>query len=83
MPTLQSMRLYLLRSAEATSGKKDARRKLTENGVASLAKLVDFLGKKKLADVAEIRHSPFVRAAQTAKHIKAAAFYFPVVTIIR
>lgn len=64
------MRLYLLRSAEATNGKKNARRKLTSNGVASLSKLVDFLGKKNLSDITEIRHSPFVRAAQTAKQIK-------------
>ncbi len=64
------MRIFLLRSAEANQGKKDARRKLTENGIESLTAVAGFLKKKDLGEVAEIRHSPFVRATQTAKRFK-------------
>ena len=64
------MRLFLLRSAEAANGKKDAKRKLNSNGIESLSKLVDCLSKKDLNEIAEVRHSPFIRAAQTAKQFK-------------
>ncbi|QXD24028.1 phosphohistidine phosphatase SixA [Opitutia bacterium ISCC 51] len=64
------MRIFLLRSAEANQSKKDTRRKLTSNGIESLAVLVDFLKKKELGDIQEIRHSPYVRTTQTAKRFK-------------
>ncbi len=64
------MRLFLLRSAKAAKGKKDARRKLNANGLSSLEKLTDYLSKKDLGDILEIRHSPLVRATQTVKQFK-------------
>lgn len=64
------MRIFLLRSAEANQNKKDPRRKLTGNGIESLSTLVDFLKKKTLGDIKEIRYSPYVRTTQTAKRFK-------------
>ena len=64
------MRLYLLRNAKTIPGKKDARRELSSNGIQSLEKLAVFLNNKELIEVDEIRHSPLVRARQTASHFK-------------
>ena len=64
------MRLFLLRSAEAVAGKKDARRKLADNGVHALEKLTNFLSKKDLSDITAIRHSSLTRAKQTTKQFK-------------
>lgn len=64
------MKLFLLRSAEAAGGKKDAKRKLTSDGLEALKKLADFLPKSELEQIAEIRHSPYVRAARTAKQFR-------------
>lgn len=64
------MRIFLLRSAEAAEGKKDIKRKVNEAGLEALHRLSDFLSKKELNQLAEIRHSPYVRAAQTAKQFK-------------
>ena len=64
------MRLFLLRCAEAAEGKKDAQRKLTAEGIATLTKLSNFLSRKELNEISEIRHSPLTRAKQTAKQFK-------------
>lgn len=64
------MRLFLLRCAESAEGKKDAQRKLTANGIDSLNRMAAFLSKKDLSDLSEIRHSPLIRAKQTAKQFK-------------
>lgn len=64
------MKLFLLRHAEAFPGKDDALRELTPKGIESLQKLSDGLIKKELMDISEIRHSPLVRARQTAEHFK-------------
>ncbi|MCZ6674876.1 MAG: phosphohistidine phosphatase SixA [Verrucomicrobia bacterium] len=64
------MRLYLLSEADAAPNKNDAQRKLTPKGIASLGKLAEFLEKKGLMKVAEIRHSPLVSARQTAEYFK-------------
>lgn len=60
------MKLYLLRSAEALPGKKDSARVLSPKGVDSLQRLADFLMNKGLLAISEIRHSPTIRASQTA-----------------
>ena len=64
------MRLFLLRHAEAAPGAKEALCELTPYGIKSLEQLADFLKNKRLIKVAEIRHSPWVRARQTARHFK-------------
>lgn len=63
---LSGMLLYLVRHGEAVSPEVDAKRPLSQQGVANAAKMGRYL-KKRGARVAEVRHSSKVRAAQTAE----------------
>lgn len=61
------MRLYLLRHADATyEAKDDFSRELSPKGKRSLKQLLEQLRPKELAGISEIRHSPLVRATQSA-----------------
>jgi len=64
------MRLYLLRHADTAAAKKDALRKLSPKGIESIKRLTAFLSSKESLEIDEIRHSPLVRARQTARHFK-------------
>ncbi len=63
------MRVYLVRHGKASKDpqhKTDAERPLTERGRADVAAMAKFL-RKATVEVAQIRHSGLVRAAQTAE----------------
>ena len=62
------MRLYLVRHAEAEVGVVDAERKLTDQGRADARRLADALRPMNLS-VAEVWHSGYPRAAQTAEPV--------------
>jgi phosphohistidine phosphatase len=64
------MRLFLLRHAEAAPGKKKAMCQLTPKGIESLGRVADFLMQKELIEIAEIRHSSWVRSSQTAREFR-------------
>ncbi len=64
------MKLYLLRHAEASPGKPDAFRKLSHKGIATLQKLADFTKEKSILHIEEIRHSPLIRAKQSAESFR-------------
>ena len=51
------MRLFLLRSAEAANGKKDAKRKLNGNGMETAVQTGRRSQQKRTWEIAEIRHS--------------------------
>ena len=62
------MNLYLLRHAEAEPGEPDATRNLTRKGEKQVEHLAAYLRKHEVElDMAEIWHSPLVRAVQTAE----------------
>jgi phosphohistidine phosphatase SixA len=61
------MRLYLLRHADATTGKTEGSCELTPKGINSIRILTDFLSKKVLKEITEIRHSPQASARETAR----------------
>lgn len=63
----QGMKLYLLRHAEAHPGTPDDRRALTSKGVRTVVELAAFVKKRLSLEVDEIRHSPYVRARETAE----------------
>ncbi|MBH55554.1 MAG: hypothetical protein CMI18_14595 [Opitutaceae bacterium] len=67
---LPKMNPFLLQSADSITTKKDSHREISAKGQSSLKKLAAFLDKKELKRVTEIRHSPFVRAKQTAENSK-------------
>jgi phosphohistidine phosphatase len=62
------MRLYLVRHAEAEEGVVDAQRQLTEQGRADARRLAEALRPLELR-VAEVWHSGYPRAAQTAEPV--------------
>jgi phosphohistidine phosphatase len=64
------MKLFLLRHAETGSRNTEVLSEISDAGLASLKEVVDFLNEKGLMEVAEIRHSPWVSAIQTAQHFK-------------
>ena len=67
------MRLFLLLHAEAYPENTNTKRELSSKGIASIKRLVDNLNCKDLAEIAEIRHSPWVGARQTAESFRSAA----------
>lgn len=64
------MRLFLLRHAIAKDGMSDESRPLGNMGLAQIERLCSFLNKDTFSCVAQIWHSPFVRAVQTASLFK-------------
>lgn len=60
------MRLFLLRHAIAKDGMTDEERPLGNTGLAQIKRLCNFLNKGTFSGVAQIWHSPFTRALQTA-----------------
>lgn len=69
-PKKTTMRLFLLRHADAAPGMPDEARPLTEKGFRQIDKLIRHLDTDEFDGVAAIEHSPYIRAVQTAEHFK-------------
>jgi phosphohistidine phosphatase len=61
------MKLFLLRHAAATDSYHDSTRELSPKGLAQVEALASRLDPAKFCNVAQVWHSPFVRAEQTAQ----------------
>ncbi|MGF1485300.1 MAG: histidine phosphatase family protein [Opitutales bacterium] len=64
------MKAFLLRHADAENTLPDEARILSPKGRQQVRELASFVKKKLLADVTEIRHSPYARACETAELFK-------------
>jgi len=64
------MQLFLLRHADAEAAWPDADRRLTTYGKNTLDQLCDTVSAKAFKQLAHIWHSPYVRATETALHLK-------------
>lgn len=65
------MLVYLIRHAEAADLLPDAARPLTARGRHQVARLAHVLKRSNAFKPAEVWHSPFVRARETAQHLLA------------
>lgn len=61
------MKLYLLRHAEAENRSSDFERQLTPKGIEDIKLLADFFKSRKNLKIANVWHSPLVRAKETAE----------------
>ncbi len=61
------MKLFLLRHAHAKDSFPDEERQLSERGVAQLDRLAQSLSKELFSSVAQVWHSPYCRARETAE----------------
>jgi phosphohistidine phosphatase len=67
-----TVKLYLLRHAEAEPDEPDVNRRLTRKGEKQVAELAAFLRKREVElEIREIWHSPLLRAMQTAELFRA------------
>ncbi len=67
------MKLFLLRHAKARDTWPDNERELSEFGRNQAQKLAEFIDRAHFYDIAQIWHSPYTRAKQTAEIFKSVA----------
>lgn len=64
-PSVVPMRLYLMRHAHALSEEEDAKRPLSDKGLAAAVRVAEFVAPM-LEDIGGILHSPLPRSRETA-----------------
>ena len=64
------MKVFLYRHAHAVDGVPDADRELSNKGLKQIKKLAKHIPSPELEELAELWHSPLVRAEQTMTHFK-------------